>query len=398
MRQPRGFERKGSEDLVCQLIKSLYGLKQSPLVWYKELHSFLVSLGFDRCRKEYCIYVRRINGGLQIVVCYVDDLTLVSPDLEVLIEIKRALAKKYKITDLGEISYMLKMEIKRDRKNKLLTISQKKYIDDVLQRFNASDLPSSPTPQTPGLKLVPGRKLTEAEIKAQPYPYRQLVGCFQYLVRGTRPDIANAVRELSKYLTCFNATHFKEARRLLQYLKHTQTHGLVFDGTNGLTIEVFSDASFGNKEENRKSITGYILRLANATVIGRSQAQKSVTLSTTEAELMAASEATKEAQWVRWLITELGFKVPAKIPLWCDNTATIDTIKNAGNHPSTKHIETRNLFLREIYEKGYIDLSFCKSEDQIADIMTKALPRFQFEKLREQLGVAEVLPCNVPSL
>ena len=135
--------------------------------------------------------------------------------------------------------------------------------------------------------------------------------------------------------------------------------------------------------------------LAGACIIAKSQGQKNITLSTAEAELVAASEAVKEAEWLRLLLCELGIENTGPMPFWIDNTATIDIIKNAANHPATKHIEIRNLYVRDVHDKGHITVNFCRSEDQVADILTKALPRHQFERLRTYLGVKEVLPCDI---
>ena len=399
MKQPQEYVIPGKEHLVCKLRKSLYGLKQAPLVWYKLLHSFLVYLGFSRCDKEFCLYAKTVGNEWVFVVVYVDDITITSSSIELLYGVKEAFAKRFQTTDLGEIHYLLKMEICRDRKNRILTISQRRYIEDLIARYGQQNAPIAPTPQSANCTLEPEVKMTEKEVYSQPYKYRELVGALQYLVRGTRPDIANIVRELSKFLTRYNVSHWKAALRVLRYLKGSSSYGLVFQakdqaGTN-LDFELFTDASFGNKEENRRSVTGYLLRVAGAVISARSARQNNISLCTAESELIAASEGVRELEWVWILLEELKISLKNPIPLWCDNMAAIASIKNAGNHSGTKHIEIRNLYVREVAEKKRVEVKYIKSENQTADILTKALATSQFLKLRSRLGVLPVLPKSL---
>ncbi|GMG16663.1 unnamed protein product [Phytophthora fragariaefolia] len=199
--------------------------------------------------------------------------------------------------DLGEIHYMLKMEIKRDRSQKILSMSQHKYILDLLRKFNMEDCNPEPTPQAKSMVLEKEAKLTPDQIAAQPFDYRGLVGSLMYLVRGTRPDIANAVRELSKFLSCYNKSHYRAAQTVLKYLKGTSTYGLVFDRKNSeVTYELYTDASFANANENRKSVTGYVSIMADACITWKSSRQDTVSLHTAQAELIAASEGVKESE------------------------------------------------------------------------------------------------------
>jgi hypothetical protein len=356
MRQPEGCVPTGYENYVCKLLKSLYGLKQAPRIWYGVLHNFLTSIGFSRCMKEYCMYLKRweVNGIIDVVIIcvYVDDLTIAGSSLTAIVNVKKSLSDRFKMTDLGELNYMLKMEIKRDRKHKMHIVSQQKYIQDTLSKYGMTNCESVPTPQAKTVVLEKETKMTPQEITAQSFDYRGLVGSLMYLVRGTRPDIANAVRELSKFLSCYNETHWKAARRVLQYLKGTSMYGIVYDGTQKeVTYELYTDASFANANEGRASITGYISILADACISWRSCKQNNISLHTAEAELVAVSEGIRESQWLYMLLEELGIKQQAPIKLWCDNTAAISMVKNPENHAGSKHIETRFMYAREVYER-----------------------------------------------
>ena len=209
------------------------------------------------------------------------------------------------------------------------------------------------TPQIVGVELQPELQLTPAQIAAQPYDYRGIVGSLQYLVRGTRPDIANAVRELSRFLSCYNKTHWEAALRVLRYLKGTLDYGLLL---NDLQYEVYSDASFANREKDRTSISGYLVLIAGTCISWCSCKQACVALSTAESELIALSEGPKESEWLWHLLNEMGFKLRSPVQIWCDSKAAISVIQNPGNHKATKHIETRYLYTRDLVHKGRITL------------------------------------------
>ena len=389
MVEPEGHST--GQHKVCKLLRSLYGLKQAGRIWYQLLHSFLVDNGFRRCHKEYCIYIQKDNGTTTIIVVYVDDLTIASNSMDRINLIKKTLSSRFDMKDLGEVSYLLKIEIVRNRKKKTMTLSQHKYIEDLVQRFDMTDAPTHLTPQVPNEKLV-AADLTPTQVQAQGYKYPELVGALLHLTRGTRPDIANAVRTLSKFLLNHDKTHWTAALRVLKYLKGTSTYGLVYDGSTDekITYQLYSDASFANTDEQRKSVTGYCAMMAGGPVSTKTTKQGNVTISTTEAELVACSEACRESEWIWFLLEELGFKQTEPITVHCDNTAVVAIAKNPGNHNGTKHIEIRHLYIRHLVDQRRANIKYCWTEDMIADILTKAISTRLFLKLRHMLGVKKV--------
>ena len=188
----------------------------------------------------------------------------------------------------------------------------------------------------------------------------------------------------------------RAARRVLQYLKGTSTYGLVFDGTEkDIVYELYTDASFANANEERKSVTGYLTIIADACVTWKSARQECTAQHTAEAELVAVSEGVKESEWLWMLLEELGFPQDKPVVCWCDNTAAISIVCNPTNHSSTKHIETKYLYAREVSEKNRIVVKYCNTKDMVADALTKALPESQFIKFRELMGVKDI--GQVPS-
>jgi hypothetical protein len=393
MTQPEGTVVKGKENMVCRLHKALYGLRQSPRLFYELLHNYLVEIGFTRTRSDYCIYFRK--GGdnkVTFLAVYVDDLSVGCNCMDTMAKIKEELKKRFKITDGGDLNFMLKMKVSRDRKNKKTFLSQAQYIKDMLKTFGAEGIRESSTPQVVGLVLEPGPVLTKEQEKISNIPYRNLIGTLMHLQRCTRPDISNAVRELSRFLNCYTKEHFSAALRILSYLKQTMNYGLVFDGENTeeVIVQVYSDASFGNKELGRRSVTGFALMLAGVPVSYTSVCQKSVSISTLQAEIVACSEACRESQWIRNLLGELGFKFEQPVKVFCDNTAAVQTIKNPTNHAGTKHIDIRYLYARELAEKKLISIEYVPTDENISDLFTKALPVKKFEYFREKLGIREI--------
>ena len=144
MEQPEGFER--GKDMVWQLIKALYGLKQSPRAWYKELDAALKSLGFKRTVSDYSIYVRNNSEGLIIVGVYVDNLTIAAGNLDTLARFKSEMSKRYEMKDLGELHFIPGLQVKRDRSARTLHLSQKQYINTILDRFEMLDCKPAKSP------------------------------------------------------------------------------------------------------------------------------------------------------------------------------------------------------------------------------------------------------------
>jgi hypothetical protein len=392
MTQPLGTVEPGTEHLVCRLKKALYGLRQSPRLFYQLLHSYLLEIGFTRTNKDHCIYIKKAGDGKDIILAvYVDDLTIGCTCLTTLQQIKEELKKRFKITDGGEINYILKMQVKRNRKEKKLYLYQTKYIKDLISHFGLSDAVPTNVPQIHGKEIIAGKTLTKEEEARQGIPYRNLVGALVHIQRGTRPDISNAVRELSRFLNCYSTEHFVQASRVLRYLKRTSDYGLVFDGNSVRDeiqlFQVYSDASFGNKELRRRSVTGFVILLAGAAVSYKSICQNCISISTFEAEMIACSEACRESEWLRMLLEELGLGNKNPIPVFCDNSAVVASVKNPVNHKGSKHFEIRHLYARELQEKKKISIEYLNTKEMIGDIMTKALPEKQFIYLREKLGV-----------
>lgn len=229
---------------------------------------------------------------------------------------------------------------------------------------------------------------SEVDANLNNIPYRQLIGSLQYLVAATRPDIANAVRNLSKFLSCYEDSHWKQAKRVMRYLQGTKSLFMRIDTTK---MEVFQllaycDADFANEKDDRKSISGYAIMFGPCCISYRSRNQSIVTMSTAEAEYIALADCVKEVLWYFEMLEELGFRQDT-IVMHCDNQSAIAIAKSPDQYDRMKHISIKYHFVRDCVEKGWVTLEYCPTKNQVADILTKAIPKEQFKALRSKLGI-----------
>jgi hypothetical protein len=204
-------------------------------------------------------------------------------------------------------------------------------------------------------------------------PYRSLIGSLMYLAIGTRPDIAHAVQQLCRHLDCYGPVHWEAAKRVVRYLKGTRELQLVLGGDHPACLLRFTDSDFANCPDTRRSVSGYCFSLGSGTITWCAHQQKTVSLSTCEAEYVAASDASKELTWLWTLLHEIEFTQPSATPLLCDNTGGITLSEDASYHSKVKHIDIAVHTIHERVSRGQIKLHYVKSQNNTADIFTKAL-------------------------
>jgi hypothetical protein len=392
MTQPEGFISKGTENLVCKLNKTLYGLKQSSRAWYLKLHQFLVNQSFTKNLADYSVYSKQQDGTIFIISVYVDDILIACNKLEDLEHLKKQLKSNFEMKDLGELRWFLGMEVTRDRKAGTMKLSQAQYVKKILERFNMVECKEVATPLDPSVKLSKSMSptITQEDLdKMRTSPYRSIVGSLMYAMIATRPDLAVSVGTLSRFLQNPGLQHWNQAKRVLRYLKATQDVGLEFK-SKGTHLVGYSDADWAGDIDTRRSTTGYLFYLGGALVSWNSKLQATVALSSTEAEYLALTAAVKEALWIRTFLHDLGIIDIKETPIFSDNQGCLALAKNPVYHGRTKHIDVRHHFIRDNIEKGDIVVDYCQTDHMPADLLTKPLARTKFEEHKAKLGLTKI--------
>lgn len=285
----------------------------------------------------------------------------------------------------GPANHFVGLSISRNRHERTLYVSQPDYIRKILQRFHMLDCLPKNLPADPGTRL---QKKTE-ENSTEKFPYREAVGSLMYLGLASRPDISFAVGQISQFCENPGADHWSAVRRILAYLKGTMDYGIRYGSTKNELIG-YCDSDYAGDPSSRRSTSGFIFLLHGGPVAWSSRRQSCVALSTTEAEFVASSEATREGVWLGRLMGDItpGWKGPIRI--MCDNKSAVDLIKNPVYHQRSKHIDVRYYFVRERQEAGDIDVQQISTYDQLADPLTKPLPNPRFSSLRLSMGIVDV--------
>jgi hypothetical protein len=230
------------------------------------------------------------------------------------------------------------------------------------------------TPAACGAKVVRPTSDEEKLNADDQLKYRSGVGSLLYLLKHSRPDLSNSVRELSKVMDGANEAHMKGLLRVIKYVSDTQDYKLVLKPrVQDLKWELkgYSDSDFAGDADNRKSVSGFIIYLNGCPIAWRSKGQKSVTLSSTEAEYVALSEVTTEIVFIAGVLEFLNVEIQYPIEVFVDNLGAIYLSKNATSGGRTKHIDTRYHFVREFVEDGKVKVTFVRTHLNTADVMTK---------------------------
>eukprot|EP00253_Pinus_taeda_P001630 PITA_01630 len=297
MSQPEGFVVKGYEHKVCKLVKSLYGLKQAPRAWYEKLSKHLLKLNFKHYDLDDATLFIKVGKIVVYLVVYVDDLLMIGNNESYTASIKKELRKGFDMTDLGYVHYYLGIEVTQNPKSIFLS---QKYIGDLLNKFGMTECNPLTTPMEQNLKLtsIEGKEFEDTS------KYRQLVGSLNYLTT-TRPDISSVVGTLSRFMQKPCEGHWSAAKRVLKYLKGTQDFGIKYTQVGDFNLIGYSDSDFDGDKETGASTSGYAMSLGSGAVSWRSCKQSVLADSTTEAEYVAATEATKEIVWLKKILEYL---------------------------------------------------------------------------------------------
>ena len=378
--------------MVCKLKKSIYCLKQTSSQWYHNFHMVITSFGFEVNLVDDCVYQNFSGSKYIFLVLYVDDILLATNDISMLVETKNFLKGNFEMKDLDEASFVLGIEIHRDRSRRIFGLSQKSYINKVLKRFGMHDCKPRDTPIAKGdkfcLEQCPKGKLEIQEM--QKIPYASAVGNLMYAQVCTRPYIAYIVGVLGRYLSNPGMDHWKAAKKVMCYLQRTKGHMLTYRRSDNMEIIGYSDSDFAGRQDSRKSTLGYVFLLAGGAISWRSAKQSLVTSSTMAAEMVAVYEASNEGIWLRNFVTGLrileGIERPLK--LYCDNKAAVMYSNNSRSSVKSKFVDIKYQVVKECVQSGKFAIEHLGTNSMIADPLTKGIVPKVFHEHTARMGIS----------
>ncbi|KAJ3013542.1 hypothetical protein NUW54_g1564 [Trametes sanguinea] len=325
-----------------------------------------------------------------MIPVFVDDITIASKSLDSIQRVKEELRAHFKLRDLGPTSWLLGVKIERDRAKRSLSISQRQYALDILERYGFANCDPVSTPMDPGLRLSADMcpSTPSAVREMQDVPYGQAVGSLFYLAVATRPDIARTVGNLARFSKSPGMAHWKAVKHLFRYIKGTLDYKLTYSpASSDELFTSYTDADHAGCPDTGRSTSGYVIKMGTGAISWSSRLQSIVALSTTEAEFVAAVSAGQEVLWLRNLLTEFGFDVSAASRLRIDNLSALSVAKNPEHHGRMKHLDLRFYWLRDEVAKGRIAIEHLRTSDMPADILTKSLAKPKVLEMVKMLGL-----------
>ena len=384
MEQPEGFVVEGKETKVCKLVKSLYGLKQAPKQWHEKFDHTMLSHGFKINECDKCVYIKQNTNSCVLVCLYVDDMLIMGNSKDVILSTKRLLNSMFDMKDLGLADVILGIQIKRNNEGYILT--QSHYVEKILNKYGQINCKPAVTPFDANCKLKKNNGNAVSQLE-----YSQIIGSLMYLMNATRPDIAYSVSRLSRYTSNPAKDHWEALIRVLRYLKYTITYGLHFTKYPPV-LEGYSDANWISDSTETKSTSGYVFTLGGAAISWKSSKQTCIARSTMESEFIALDKAAEEAEWLRNFLEDIPIwpKPVTAICIHCDSMAAQARAKSNIYNGKSRHIRRRHNTIKQLLSSGVISIQYIKSKENIADPLTKGLPREQIKYTSRGMGLKPV--------
>ena len=364
-------------DLYCvELLKAMYGLVQAARQWFKKFKGVMAKCGYHSSGADPCLFIKHLpDKTFSFVMLYVDDGGIIGSQ-EAIDELMSELSAEFNIKGMGPLKHFVGCHIIENETKDTIWIHQPKLLADLKQKFGKQvagervfNTPAAP--RTMIMRPQEGDKLISPEMQTI---FRSGVGMLLYLVKHSRPEISNAVRELTKVVDGATPGHWKAMNRAIKYVIDTENFGLKLKPNKKkelFYLEGISDSEYAGDKDTRISVYGYQLYFCGAPISWKSKSGKSVTLSSTEAEYFATSEIAKEAIFAKQVIESMGIQLEFPITIKVDNTGAIYIANNYTTGQRTKHIDVRAHFVREYIEDDILKVVFVRTDDNKADIYTK---------------------------
>ncbi|GKA99109.1 putative ribonuclease H-like domain-containing protein, partial [Tanacetum coccineum] len=341
--QPLGFEDLEFPDRVYKVEKALYGLHQAP---------------------RAC--------DILLVQVYVDDIIFGSTKKELCTEFEKLMHKKFQMSSMGELTFFLGLQV--TQKDDGIFISQDKYVDEILKKFGFSTVKTASTPMETSKPLLKDENAEDVDV----HLYRSMIGSLMYLT-SSRPDIMFVVCACARFQVTPKVSHLHAVKRIFRYLKGQPKLGLWYPKDSPFVLEAYTDSDYAGASLDRKSTTGGCQFLGRRLISWQCKKQTVVANSTTEAEYVAASNCCGQVLWIQNQLLDYGYNF-MNTKIFIDNESTICIVKNPVFHSKTKHIEIRHHFIRDSNEKKLIQMIKIHTDQNVADLLTKAfdVSRFQY--------------------
>ncbi|KAJ0955734.1 putative RNA-directed DNA polymerase [Helianthus annuus] len=377
--QPPGFTDPIHKYKVYLLDKVLYGLHQAPRAWYETLSQHLLANSFIHGKVDATLFTKEVDGHLLIVQIYVDDIIFGSTNENLCKDFEKGMKQKFEMSSMGEMKFFLGLQV--DQLPEGIFIHQTKYVHDILEKFGMSGSTPASTPLATNHGINPdltGDRVDETM-------YRSMIRSLMYLT-ASRPDIMYPTCLAARFQSSPRASHMVIVKRILRYLKGTPSLGLWYPKSGDFTLEGYSDSDYESCKVNAKSTTVGCQFFGPCLVTWQCKKQTSVALSTCEAEYVSASSCCSQILWIQQQMRDYDLQF-LNIPIFVDNEAAINITKNPVHHAKTKHIEIRHHFIRDCFEKKLIRIEKIHTDEQKADLHTKAFDKNRFKYLLKLNGM-----------
>ena len=381
---PEGFQKFYPKNSVLLLKRTLYGLKQAAREFYNVMIKIMKHMEYERTEVDPCLYHKWDENGLSIWFSWVDDLVHMGNKNIVGVGIDK-LKKVVLIDDVGDLKEYVGMKIEINQDENSMKLTQPVTVKSFRDEF---ELPSYEykIPAAPGSVLRNDDNYLD---KDETTNFRKGVGKLLHVTRWTRPDTCNSVRDLTRRLKGPSEIHNVAMLRVMRFLDLTKEKGWtlkpsrVWDGMDKsfeFMIRGRSDSDHASCPDSRKSVSGYMVYLEDTMVAVKSNMQKRVALSSTEAELYAAVSCVQMMMYIKRILKSLSLQVKLPMVMETDNKGVVDLIDNWSIDGNTKHVETRIHYMRELKEDNIVKLYWIPREENESDMLVKNATQSEFEK------------------
>lgn len=326
--QPKGFEDPTNVDYAYRLKKALYGLKQAPQAWYEKLCTYLIGEGYTRGLVDKTLFVKQDKHNLMIAQVYVDDIVFGYTFEKYVQEFTDVMSKEFEMSMVGELNFFLVLQVKQGRDEMFISQS-------LVKKFGLESTKPVRNPMRTHTKI---HKDSSGKSVDQTI-YRSMIGILLYLT-ANRSDISFSVGVCARFQVDPKESHLLAVKRIIRYVSGTLTYGIWFSCDTNVELVGDSKADWEGNVDDHESTSGGCFFVGTNLVAWHSKKQNCVSLSTTEAEYIAAASCCTQLLWMKQMLCDYGIDHGILL-VYCDNMSAINISKNPIQHSRTKHITLR---------------------------------------------------------